>query len=148
MGWLRTILERALYVEKRVDPLVFAGRTLTLLGLMVWSGWFFQTDFLRLVGPIPEINTSFMHTVDLVFHEAGHVLFIPFGSFMSVLGGSLGQLLMPAAVIFVFLIKQHNPFAASVGLWWFGQSMMDLAPYIADARAGQIMLLGGVTGND
>tara|TARA_B100001123_G_C14865565_1_gene849778 strand:+ start:210 stop:641 length:432 start_codon:yes stop_codon:yes gene_type:complete len=125
-----------------------AGRALTLLGLAVWSVWFFNTHFLHLVGPIPEINQSFMHTVDLVFHEAGHVLFIPFGTFMSVLGGSLGQLIMPATVMLVFLLTYQNPFAASVGLWWFGQSMMDFAPYIADARAGQIMLLGGVTGAD
>jgi len=35
---------------------------------------------------------------------------------------------------------------ASVGLWWFGQSLTDCAPYIADARKLQLQLLGGGTG--
>ena len=34
------------------------------------------------------------------------------------------------------------------GLWWFGQSLMDCAPYINDARDLQLMLLGGGTGAD
>ncbi|QEP41892.1 hypothetical protein D5085_01255 [Ectothiorhodospiraceae bacterium BW-2] len=89
-----------------------------------------------------------MHNVNLIFHEAGHVLFRPFGHFMTVLGGSLFQVLMPLIVMLVFLIKEDNPFAASVGLWWAGQSLMDIAPYINDARNGQLMLLGGVTGQE
>ena len=35
---------------------------------------------------------------------------------------------------------------ASITLWWAGQSLMDLAPYIADARALRLPLLGGGTG--
>ena len=30
--------------------------------------------------------------------------------------------------------------------WWAGQNLLDLAPYIADARALQLVLLGGRTG--
>jgi hypothetical protein len=41
-----------------------------------------------------------------------------------------------------------NPFGAVVGLWWTGESFMDIAPYMDDARAGQLMLLGGVTGSE
>jgi hypothetical protein len=33
-----------------------------------------------------------------------------------------------------------------VALWWHGQNFVDIAPYIADARAGELMLLGGNTG--
>ena len=33
-------------------------------------------------------------------------------------------------------------------LWWTGQNLIDLAPYIADARAQRLILLGGVTGRD
>ena len=87
-----------------------------------------------------------MHNINLVFHEAGHVLFVPFGDFMMVLGGSLGQLMMPMVVLLTFLLRYHNPFGAAVSLWWFAQSCMDLAPYIGDARRGELLLLGGVTG--
>jgi hypothetical protein len=31
-------------------------------------------------------------------------------------------------------------------VWWAGQSLLDVAPYIADARALQLVLLGGFTG--
>jgi hypothetical protein len=89
-----------------------------------------------------------MHRVNLVFHEAGHVLFMPFGHFMMVLGGTLGQLLMPTIAGSVLLLKNRDPFGASVALWWLGQSVMDTAPYINDARDLQLMLLGGGTGAD
>jgi len=104
-------------------------------------------DYKDLENGLPEINRSFLHGVNLVFHEAGHVLFRPFGDFMSVLGGSLGQLMIPAIAVLAFL-RERDPFAASLGLWWLGQSLLDLAPYVYDARAGQMVLLGGVTGTD
>jgi hypothetical protein len=46
------------------------------------------------------------------------------------------------------VLRNRDPFAAAVALWWEGESLMDLAPYIADARAGEMVLLGGVTGRD
>ena len=95
-----------------------------------------------------QIGQSFMHNIDLIFHEAGHILFMPFGRFMTILGGSLFQVMMPLIVLFTFLIKNRNPFAASVALWWTGQSLMDLAPYIDDAIDQKLVLLGGRTGAD
>jgi hypothetical protein len=89
---------------------------------------------------------SFLHLVHLPFHEAGHVLLMPFGRFITVLGGSLFQVAVPLVCGGVFLLKNRDAFAASVTLWWAGQSLMDLAPYIADARALRLPLLGGRTG--
>ena len=48
----------------------------------------------------------------------------------------------------IALLRHGDPFGASVGLWWLGQSLMDLAPYINDARALALPLLGGGTGAD
>lgn len=39
-------------------------------------------------------------------------------------------------------------FAASIMLWWFAQSMMDLVAYIDDAQRQEMWLLGGVQGKD
>jgi hypothetical protein len=136
------------HVEPRVNAVEFWGRAAVLFGLSVWGVYFIFTDWAAESGPFRTIGNSFMHRVNLVFHEAGHVLFIPFGDFMSVLGGSLGQLIMPAVVMLTFLLRYHNVFGAVVGLWWLAQSLMDLAPYIGDARRGELMLLGGVTGMD
>jgi hypothetical protein len=64
------------------------------------------------------------------------------------LGGSFGQILMPVVCLATFLVKTRDPFGASVALWWTAQNFMDVAPYIDDARALKLMLLGGVTGKE
>jgi hypothetical protein len=81
--------------------------------------------------------------VNLPFHEAGHLVFAPFGSFMMSVGGSLLQLSVPVICAIAFLKQQDDPFAATVCAWWAGQNLLDLAPYIDDARSLQLMLLGG-----
>jgi hypothetical protein len=110
-----------------------------LAGLAVWTWRFARTP----MGP--AVMESFLHLPDLVFHEAGHVIFLPLGQFMTVLGGSLMQVLVPVILAGAF-VRQHQPFSAAVCAWWAGQNLVDLAPYIADARALQLVLLGGQTG--
>ena len=115
------------------------GRAILLLGLLVWT-W----QFARL--PMgPAAAASILHLPNLVFHEAGHVLFSPFGRFLTVLGGSLFQFALPLGIAIAFLVQQ-NPFGAVVCTWWAGENLIDVAPYIADARALQLVLLGGKTG--
>ena len=91
------------------------------------------------------VMDSFLHLVNLPFHEAGHVLFSPFGSFMTALGGSLLQIVIPLACAISFL-RRDDRFAVCVCAWWVGQNLIDLAPYIGDARALQLVLIGGATG--
>lgn len=136
------------HVESRVNPIHFGGRCAVLAALALWSIWFFQTDHRELYGHLPEINGSIMHDVNLAFHEAGHVLFRLFGDFMMVIGGSVMQLVVPAAFVTAFVFRHGNAFGGAVALWWLGQSIMDLAPYIYDARAGQLLLIGGFVGRE
>ncbi len=141
-----------MYVQEPVERLHFYGYCLLYMLFLIWGWQFIAMDYAyyqigsRIDDPLPDIFQSFMHNINLVFHEAGHVLFRPFGYFMMMLGGSLFQLIVPLVVMLVFLFKEQQTFAASIGLWWLGQSLMDLAPYINDARNGQIILLGGTTG--
>ena len=125
------------------ETVTFGGRGLVLL-LLLWWGWRFITT------PLESNYTveSFLHLINLPFHEAGHLLFMPFGRFMMFLGGTLGQILMPVICLATFLIKTRDPFGASVALWWTAENFMDVAPYINDARALNLMLLGGVTGKE
>ena len=146
--------ELFLAVKPETSRPAFYARCLVFAGLLIW-GWkfismdyYYMLDGVRINKALPEIYQSFLHNVNLIFHEAGHILFLPFGRFMSILGGSLMQILMPLTVMLVFLLKERNTFGAAVGLWWTAQSLMDVAPYINDARAGQIPLLGGGTGVD
>src|SRR5207245_6353670 len=116
------------------------GRGIFLLFLCLWT-----TTLAGSVGA-ERVNSSFLHLPNLVFHEAGHILFIPFGRFMTVLGGSLTQVLVPLVCAGAFLWQAHDPFAAAFAIWWAGESLTDVAPYINDARDLNLVLLGGKTG--
>lgn len=83
---------------------------------------------------------SFVHLVDLVFHEAGHVLFGVLGRLPGVLGGSLNQVLVPAVCTGYFL-RHRQPAAAAVTLFWTGESLTDVAMYAADGRDMALPLL-------
>lgn len=125
--------------DEALSGIVWWGRA-ALLALLVWFTWRFARAPLG-----TAVMESFLHLPNLVFHEAGHVLFSPFGRFLTVLGGSLLQLLVPAILAIAF-VRERQLFGAAVCTWWVGQSMLDLAPYIADARALRLVLLGGRTG--
>jgi hypothetical protein len=123
------------------DPLrgvTKVGRGLVLAGLAIWTWQFARA-------PMGVGSDSILHLPNLVFHEAGHVLFGFLGRFISVLGGSLFQFVLPLILAGAFL-RQRDPFGAAVCTWWAGQNLLDVAPYIADARALQLVLLGGKTG--
>jgi hypothetical protein len=110
-----------------------------VVGLAIWTIQFARTPL------SDDAMNSFLHLPDLIFHEAGHILFSPFGQFMTVLGGSLLQFLIPVIAAVAF-IRQEDLFSASICGWWAGQNLVDLAPYIADARSLSLVLLGGRTG--
>ena len=112
-----------------------------LLLLVRWT-WLF------LAWPMREdvIGASFLHSINLPFHEAGHIIFSPFGEFMTTLGGSLTQVLVPIICAIGFLTTSWNPFGAAVMGWWAGENLMDVAIYINDARALALTLIGGQTG--
>jgi hypothetical protein len=45
------------------------------------------------------------------------------------------------------LLKTRDPFGTAVCFWWLGENFLDIAPYIDDARAGQLPLMGGNFGH-
>jgi len=119
-----------------------AGRALLLLVLLRWT-------FIFLVWPMRQdvVGASFLHLISIPFHEAGHIIFSPLGDFMTTLGGSLMQVLIPLICLGAFLTEaSYNRFGAAVMLWWAGENMLDVAIYINDARALELILLGGHTG--
>jgi hypothetical protein len=130
--------ERLLELPARVDGLALGARAAAWCAFGLWAIWF------TVHGVSWEaIGGSFLHNVILPFHEFGHVLFMPFGRFMTILGGSLFQVLMPLGLLAAFIIKQRDTFGASAMLWWTGQSLVDLSPYIADAVDRAMPLVGG-----
>jgi hypothetical protein len=79
---------------------------------------------------------------------------IPFlGRTMVILGGSLTQVAFPLLFVGYFLRKREDGrrrdgFAAMVCLWWSSINLLDVAIYCADSRAGELMLLDGLTGKE
>lgn len=138
-GWLAAVLQPL----EKIDAISFYGRCIALGLLTLWSGFLFAYDYQD-----GEIGMSFMHNILLPIHEAGHVLFIPFGEFMTILGGSLFQLALPLGIGIAFFIINRDNFGAAIGLWWASVSLIDLSPYIYDALHPQLTLLGGQTGED
>lgn len=137
-----SITQLFFYSKPEENVIYVYGRLGVFIILVFWGGRF-------ILSPIESnyAGQSFMHLINLPFHEAGHVLLRPFGSFLSSLGGTLGQLLMPLVCFVVLLIKTRDTFGASVSLWWFGQNFFDIAPYINDARSLNLPLLGGNVGH-
>lgn len=92
-------------------------------------------------------DAVFLHIVYTPLHEAGHILFIPFGRFMSVAGGSLFQIILPA-VFFGYFVYHKKPYSAAIVLFWVGQSFNDVYVYANDAVVMELPLLSGVTGSE
>lgn len=135
---------RELFVGAQEDGgcLPIWGRLALLVGMIVWGGKLIVAGIASNAS-----GESFLHLINLPFHEAGHMFFSPLGRFVTSLGGTLGQLLVPLLCMAVLLLKTRDPFGAAVCAWWFGENFLDIAPYINDARAGEMPLLGGNFGN-
>jgi hypothetical protein len=79
---------------------------------------------------------------NLIFHEAGHIILLLFGEFLHYLGGSLMQVLIPALCAVHFWRRQQRA-SSAVAIFWTGQSLTNVAIYIADARRMELPLIGG-----
>src|SRR6476646_3227249 len=75
-------------------------------------------------------------------HETGHLVFVFGGEFLTLLGGTLFQLIVPIAFV-VALWRRRDHHGATVPLWWVGQSCWNISVYVQDARAQELPLVGG-----
>jgi len=132
----------ALYVPEEVNASTVYLRAALLVAAAVYGGRLALMSI-----PDWQMSQTFMHLVLLPFHEFGHILFMPFGEFMTLLGGSLFQVVMPLGLGVYFIVKNRDPFAGSLMLWWAAAGVMDTAPYIYDAWKPQHVLLTGRTGD-
>ena len=137
---------RAMHVPSGVSLPGVALRTGVVFWLLVCSVSFaaYSVDGLQPRGDL----FNFIHGINLIFHEAGHWISGIFGRFIGVLGGSALEVLIPLACLAAFLGPHLDAFAAAMMLWWSGEAMLGLAPYINDASEQVLPLLGGVIGQD
>ena len=84
-----------------------AGRSATLR-LLLWG--YFVYAFVRHLGD--PLYKSLFGALNLGVHELGHVIFSPFGQFLSIAAGSFVQCLVPGVSFFMFY-RQRDFFAVS-----------------------------------
>jgi hypothetical protein len=83
-----------------------------------------------------------LDSLDLAIHETGHLVFALGGETLTILGGTLFQLIVPTAFV-VALWRAGDRHGATVPLWWVGQNCWNISVYIRDARAQELPLVGG-----
>jgi hypothetical protein len=95
-------------------------------------------------------GTGILLLMDGVFipiHEGGHLLFRFFGEFISVAGGTILQLLVPALLAIYFLFHRQAQGVAFC-LFFFFEQFLPISTYMADARAMELPLLSIGGGDD
>lgn len=83
-----------------------------------------------------------LDSANLAIHEAGHPLTGLMSDRLAVYGGTLFQLAFPVAVAVHFRRRGHAAGTAA-GVVWLGENLLNVARYMADARAQELPLVGG-----
>jgi len=108
-----------------------------LAGFTIGLGLFFLLLF--------KSEAGFVFVVDhanLLFHEAGHPLIGFFSQRLEPYGGTIGQLVFPV-VLAVSFWRKDQPLPLAAAAIWFFENWLNIARYMADARALQLPLVGG-----
>jgi hypothetical protein len=89
-----------------------------------------------------EENGTIFKGITFGAHEFGHLFFgLPGNEWLAVAGGSLMQLLVPIGAAVAIGATAGDRFGVVACGSWLAASMIDLAPYIADARAQELDLV-------
>lgn len=84
----------------------------------------------------------FIDYVNLIFHEAGHAIFMLCGQFISIAMGSGLQILIPLSIALYFYTTTQK-LSAAICLMWTGFNFINVSIYAADAITMNLPLLGG-----
>jgi hypothetical protein len=119
------------------------GRPWRPLGRQGLIGW--AAGFGLLVLVLLLDDDGFVVVLDhanLAFHEAGHLFFGLFGATLHLYGGTLGQLVFPAAGMGAFWARRETLGLAACWVWLF-QNLRYVATYMADAPHQVLPRVGG-----
>jgi hypothetical protein len=111
------------------------GRTVRI-GIAILAGAYFLWATVH-----PE-QWRLIDGVNLIIHEAGHFVFRPLGEFMTIAGGSLFQVIVPATFAGYFYFNRKY-YSAALVLFWVGASLLNVSVYAADSISMELPLLGG-----
>jgi hypothetical protein len=83
----------------------------------------------------------FLDYVNLIIHESGHFFFSWFGDTITILGGTLAELLVPLLCAAYFFVHRETSGFAFCGFWFF-ENFPYIGRYMADARTLALPLVG------
>ena len=135
-SWWQRFRHYACFMPSDRHESAFWGHVVIFFCFVIW-GWYFIFAGVDIV----RIGGSFLHGVDQAFHAYGHLMFSHFGNYLELMGGSIFQVWAPLFPLTFFMVWQRDNFAASIMLWWCGQSFIDIAAYIADAPSRVLPLM-------
>jgi hypothetical protein len=120
---------------------VFIATRVFLISLAGYLLWFLAFGYYPAdpLGYQPPFVLWVMDTINLFIHEAGHLFFRLFGQTMYILGGSLTQCIIPLALAIV--TWREKPRQVGFPLFWFGENLMNVSVYIADAPYKNLKLI-------
>ena len=90
--------------------------------------------------PVVSLFISALELLNFVFHEAGHILFGFMGEFISVAGGTAGQLFVPVLFL-VAAFYRRRFYVAAFFMLWIGQNFTNISLYIGDASLQSLHLI-------
>jgi hypothetical protein len=88
----------------------------------------------------------FPDNVNLMIHEAGHLFFSWGGRTLMLLGGTLGELIVPALCTGFFSYHRQT-YGVVFSLFWFFENFLYIGTYMADARAHNLPLVNSDIGD-
>ena len=83
----------------------------------------------------------FLDYVNLIIHEGGHFFFSWFGYTITILGGTLAELIVPLLCA-IYFFRQREVAAVAFCSFWFFENFLYIGTYMADARALSLPLVG------
>ena len=105
--------------------------------LIAWLAFY----FLFLIHALRDADGFLLiDQVNLIVHEAGHLLFGWFGRTMGLWGGTLFELMVPAALGVYFALHRQTA-ATAFAAFFFFENFLYISVYMADARAQVLPLI-------
>src|SRR5947209_9685759 len=123
-------------MERRWEvPDEFAG--LRLASALALVGWITYRRLASADGWVAILDHA-----NLVFHDDGHTIVGLISQRLMVYGGTIGQLAFPVLTSLHFW-RRRETFACALCLTWLFENFLNIARYMADARAQLLPLVGG-----
>jgi hypothetical protein len=107
----------------------------------VFVGWIIFYALFLFYAAFDASGFLFLDYVNLIIHEGGHFFFSWFGYTITILGGTLAELIVPALCAMYFC-RQREVAAVTFCGFWFFENFLYIGTYMADARASALPLVG------